>query len=49
VGSEYYTKIASGSYENDDQQACHYICKDMRSYLELAIAKCKDTRSFLKA
>ena len=49
MGSEYNTKIASESYENDDQGAHHYICMDMRSYLELSIAKCKDMRSIVKS
>jgi len=49
VGTEYNTKIASWSDDIDDQRARRYICKDTRSYLELADAKCKDTRSFLKA
>ena len=49
VGTEYNTKIASWSDYINDQRARRYICKDTRSYLELADAKCKDTRSFLKA
>jgi hypothetical protein len=49
VGTEYNTKIASWSDDIDDQRARRYICKDTRSYLELADAKCKDARSFMKA
>jgi hypothetical protein len=44
VGSEYNTKIASRSGKIDDQRARRYICKDTRSYLELADAECKDTK-----
>ena len=35
----------TNKYGNDDQLARCYICKDTRSYDELAIAECKDTRS----